>query len=217
MKILKLIFKNAFRHKLRAFLTVLGIAIAVIAFGVLRTVVTAWYVGVDASQADRLITRQAVSFIFPLPYSYMTKINQIEGIEKVTFANWFSGVYIDKNQFFTRLAIETDNFFDVYNEFLLSPGELKNFRKQRNACVVGEAIAKQYNLKIGQNMVLEGDIYPGRWEFVIAGIYKPRTKTTDVSQMLFHWEYVNEKMELETPLRANQVGWYVMTRKIQPK
>jgi putative ABC transport system permease protein len=210
MKILKLIFKNAFRHKLRALLTVLGIAIAVIAFGVLRTVVTAWYVGVDAAQADRLITRQAVSFIFPLPYSYMNKINQIEGIEKVTFANWFSGVYIDKNQFFARLAIETDNFFDVYNEFLLSPDELKNFQKQRNACVVGEGIAKQYNLKVGQNMVLEGDIYPGRWEFVIAGIYKPRTKTTDVSQMLFHWDYVNEKMEQEAPQRANEVGWYII-------
>jgi putative ABC transport system permease protein len=210
MKILKLIFKNAFRHKLRAFLTVLGIAIAVIAFGVLRTVVTAWYVGVDAAQADRLITRQAVSFIFPLPYSYLEKIKQIPGVEKVTFANWFSGVYIDKNQFFARLAIENDNFFDVYNEFVVDPSVLAKYKKQRNACILGEAIAKQYNLKAGQTMVLEGDIYPGRWEFVIAGVYKPRTKSTDVTQMLFHWDYVNEKMEQEAPRRANQVGWYII-------
>lgn len=40
MKILKIIFANALRHKLRTTLTILGIAIAVIAFGVLRTVVT---------------------------------------------------------------------------------------------------------------------------------------------------------------------------------
>jgi len=210
MKIFKLIFKNAFRHKLRAFLTVLGIAIAVVAFGVLRTVVTAWYVGVDGAQADRLITRQAVSFIFPLPYSYMEKIKRIDGVEKVTFANWFSGVYKDKNQFFARLAIENDNFFDVYSEFIISPEELQNFKKQRNSCVIGDAIAKQYNLKVGQNMVLEGDIYPGRWEFVIAGIYKPKTKTTDVTQMLFHWDYVNERMEKEAPARANEVGWYII-------
>jgi len=210
MKIFKLIFKNAFRHKLRAFLTVLGIAIAVVAFGVLRTVVTAWYVGIDGAQADRLITRQAVSFIFPLPYSYMEKIKRIDGVEKVTFANWFSGVYKDKNQFFARLAIENDNFFDVYSEFIISPEELQNFKKQRNSCVIGDAIAKQYNLKVGQNMVLEGDIYPGRWEFVIAGIYKPKTKTTDVTQMLFHWDYVNERMEKEAPARANEVGWYII-------
>jgi len=140
----------------------------------------------------------------------MEKIKRIDGVEKVTFANWFSGVYKDKNQFFARLAIENDNFFDVYSEFIISPEELQNFKKQRNSCVIGDAIAKQYNLKVGQNMVLEGDIYPGRWEFVIAGIYKPKTKTTDVTQMLFHWDYVNERMEKEAPARANEVGWYII-------
>ena len=67
MKVLKLIIKNSFRHKLRTFLTIVGISIAVIAFCILRTVVTAWYSGLEATAADRLITRQAVSFIFPLP------------------------------------------------------------------------------------------------------------------------------------------------------
>ena len=78
MKVFKLIFKNALRHKLRTTLTIVGIAIAVMAFGLLRTVVTAWYVGVEASAANRLITRQAVSFIFPLPYSYRDQIAKIE-------------------------------------------------------------------------------------------------------------------------------------------
>jgi putative ABC transport system permease protein len=39
MRVLKLVFKNALRHKLRTSLTILGMAIAVMAFGVLRTVV----------------------------------------------------------------------------------------------------------------------------------------------------------------------------------
>jgi putative ABC transport system permease protein len=38
MRVLKLITKNLFRHKLRSFLTILGIAIAVMAFGLIRTV-----------------------------------------------------------------------------------------------------------------------------------------------------------------------------------
>jgi len=74
MKIFKLLLKNSLRHKLRTFLTILGIAIAVIAFNVLRTVVTAWSVGIEASSANRLITRQAISFIFTLPYAYRDKI-----------------------------------------------------------------------------------------------------------------------------------------------
>ena len=76
--------------------------------------------------------------------------------------------------------------------------------------MVGEDIAKQYKLKIGDVMPIEGDIFPGRWEFVIRGIYKPRDKTTDATQMMFHWNYVNERMKKETPERAGDVGWYIV-------
>jgi len=210
MRILKLVFKNALRHKLRTFLTIVGISVAVIAFGLLRTVVTAWNAGVDASQADRLITRHSVSFIFPLDYAYRDKIAKIPGVVKVSYANWFGGVYIDKTQFFARMGVDSDTFFEVYSEYLLTDKELNDFKQQRNACVVGEGLARQYNLKIGDIMPLEGDIYPGQWEFVIRGIYKAKFKSTDTSQMLFHWKYLNERMDQNSPARANEVGWYIV-------
>lgn len=210
MRVLKLIFKNTLRHKLRTVLTIIGISIAVIAFGLLRTVVSAWYAGVEASAANRLVTRQAVSFIFPLPYHYRDKIAQIPGIETVTFANWFQGVYKDKDQFFSRMAVDAETMFDVYPEFLLTKEELENFKKERTACVVGRDIAKIYGFKIGDIIPIEGDIYPGRWEFVVRGIYQPRDKTTDATQMLFHWKYINERMQIDWPARANDVGWFIM-------
>jgi putative ABC transport system permease protein len=67
MRILKIIFKNAFRHKLRTGLTILSITIAILAFGLLRTVVDAWYAGAQASSAYRLVTRSATSILFPCP------------------------------------------------------------------------------------------------------------------------------------------------------
>lgn len=210
MKILKLIFKNSLRHKLRSVLTIVGIAIAVIAFGILRTVVTAWYAGVEASANDRLITRQSISFIFPLPYAYKEKILKVPGVENVTYANWFSGVYKDKNQFFSRLAVDPNTFFDVYPEFMITETERETFKKERNSCIIGRDIAQQYNLKVGDPMTLEGDIYPGRWDFIIKGIYIPRDKSTDGTQMLIHWDYLNERMEQDAPARANEVGWYIV-------
>lgn len=210
MKALKLIFKNALRHKLRAILTIVGIAIAVLAFGLLRTVVTAWYVGVDASSANRLITRQAVSFIFPLPYSYRDKIAQVPGVSKVSFSIWFGGIYKDKNQFFARIGVDHETIFDVVPEFLITPAELETFKKERNACIVGSDIARQYNFKVGDIITLEGDIYPGRWDFVVRGIYKPKFKNTDATQMMFHWDYVNERMKVEMPARYGDVGWYIV-------
>jgi putative ABC transport system permease protein len=210
MKVFKLIFKNALRHKLRTGLTVLGISIAVMAFGLLRTVVTAWYAGVEASAPDRLVTRQAVSFIFPLPYSYRDQIAKIPGVQQVTFLNWFQGVYIDKNQFFARLAVDAETIFDVYPEFLVDKDQLQAFKRERNSCIIGTDLAKQYNLKLGDIMQVEGDIYPGTWQFMIRGIYRPRDKSTDGTQMFFHWQYLDERLRQESPTRAGEVGWYVV-------
>src|SRR5215475_5107464 len=115
MELIKLLLRNALRHKLRSLVTIVGGGGAVMAFALLRTVVTAWYTGVEASAANRLITRHAVSFVFTLPLAYRDRIAQVPGVNKVTFASWFSGVYIDRNQFFARLAVDSETFFDVYS------------------------------------------------------------------------------------------------------
>jgi putative ABC transport system permease protein len=210
MELIRLLLRNALRHKLRTVLTVIGVAVAVMAFALLQTVVTAWHAGVEASAANRLITRHAVSFVFPLPLSYRDRIAQIAGVNKVTYAVWFSGVYIDKNQFFARLAVDSDSFFDVYPEFVIDRDQFEAFKRERNACIIGVDIANRYHLKIGDIMPMEGDVYPGQWEFVVRGIYYPRDQTTDPSSMMFHYRYVDERVRQEFPDRAGQVGWYIV-------
>src|SRR5512141_615745 len=128
MDLVKLLIRTTLRHKLRSIITVAGVAVAVMAFALLRTVVTAWYAGVEASAANRLITRHAVSFVFPLPLAYRDRIAQVPGVDKVTYASWFSGVYIDKNQFFARLAVDSETFFDVYPEYLIEPEQFATFK-----------------------------------------------------------------------------------------
>ena len=180
------------------------------AFALLQTVVTAWHAGVEASAANRLITRHAVSFVFPLPLSYRDRIAQIPGVNKVTYAVWFSGVYIDKNQFFARLAVDADTFFDVYPEFVIPRDQLEAFKRERNACIIGVDIAKRYHLKLGDIMPVEGDVYPGQWEFVVRGIYNPRDQTTDPTSMMFHYQYIDERVRQEAPDRSGEIGWYIV-------
>jgi putative ABC transport system permease protein len=134
----------------------------------------------------------------------------VPGVNKVTYAVWFSGVYIDKNQFFARLAVDSDTFFDVYSEFIIEPDQFETFKRERNATIIGIDIAERYNLKIGDIMTLEGDVYPGQWEFVVRGIYRPRDQTTDPTTMMFHYKYVDERVRQETPDRAGDVGWYIV-------
>ena len=45
-------------------LTVVGIVVAIVAFGLLRTVVDAWYAGANASSSARLVARNAISLVF---------------------------------------------------------------------------------------------------------------------------------------------------------
>jgi putative ABC transport system permease protein len=208
--ILRLILRNAFRHKLRSLLTMLGIAIAIMAFGLLQTVVSAWYAGVEASSNTRLITRNAVSFIFPLPLAYRDQIGRISGVSSVTYANWFQGVYIDRDQFFARLAVDAETYLESFPEFLLTPEELETFKRERNSCIIGSKLAETYNLKLGDIMPVEGDIYPGSYEFVIRGIYTPRDERTDATQMLFHWQYLEERIRQMMPDMAGNVGWYIV-------
>jgi putative ABC transport system permease protein len=202
--------RNILRHKLRSVLTILGIGVAVMAFALLRTVVTAWYAGVEASAANRLITRHAVSFVFPLPLAYRDRIAKVPGVNKVTYAIWFSGVYIDKNQFFARLGVDSETFFDVYPEFLVDKEQFEAFKRERNAAIIGIDIAQRYDLKIGDIMPMEGDVFPGQWEFVVRGIYTPRDQTTDPATMMFNYKYVEERIRQEMPERAGEIGWYIV-------
>ena len=210
MKVFKLIFKNMFRHKLRTALTIMGISIAVMAFALLRTVIGAWYVGIEATAPDRLITRNSVSFIFPLPVAYRARIASIPGVSNVSFANWFQGVYIDERNFFPRMAVDVETFFDLYPELLLPAEQKEDFKKQRNACIVGAKTAKKFNLKIGDAMTVDGDIYPGRYTFIVRGVYTGRDRATDETQMFFHWAYLDEQLKRDMPIRSGYVGWYVV-------
>ena len=210
MSIIKLISKNAFRHKLRTFLTVLGVTIAILAFGLLQTVISAWYAGVEASSASRLVTRNSISLIFPLPLSYKDKIRQIEGVKLVSFGNWFGGIYIDEKNFFANYAVEPETYLKLYPEIIIPEDQKKAFSQDRKGAVAGRLLIERYGWKIGDIVTLKGTIFPGNWDFVIRGIYKGRDKTVDESAFFFQWDYLNETMKKTAPLRAGQVGWYMI-------
>lgn len=210
MYIIRLIYKNAFRHKLRTSLTILGITIVILAFSLLRTVVSAWYAGVEASSATRLVTRNAISLVFPLPISYKDKIRQIHGVKFVSYAYWFGGIYINEKNFFANFAVEPKSFLELYPEYILPPDQKGVFLRDRKAVIAGQKLAAKYHWKCGDTITLKGTIFPGNWEFVLRGIYQGRDKSTDETQFFFHWDYLNEALKKTAPLRADQAGFYLI-------
>ncbi|MFA5110367.1 MAG: ABC transporter permease [Desulfobaccales bacterium] len=207
---LKLTWRNTIRHPLRASLTILGLAVAVLAFCLLRTVVAAWYAGVEGASPTRLITRNAISFINPLPMAYLPKIQAVPGITNVAYSNWFGGIYIDERHFFPTFAVEVRRYFPMYPEIVMPEDQRLAFEKDRRGVAVGRALAVRYGWKVGDPIVLKGNIYPGQWEFIIRAIYTGAEATTDESRFFLHWDFLNETLKKNADSRADSVGWYII-------
>lgn len=208
--LLRLLFRNAFRHKLRTALTVCGMTVAVLAFSLLRTVIAAWYAGVEASSANRLITRNAISLVFSLPLSYKDRIRGVEGVKTVSYGNWFGAYYVEQKNFFANFAVEPRTYMELYPEYLIPPHQKEAFFRDRKGCVVGRKLAKRFNWRVTDTVPLIGTIFPGTWEFVVRGIYDGRDDTIDDTQFFFHWDYLNETLKRTVARRADQVGFYII-------
>jgi putative ABC transport system permease protein len=206
----KMILKNAFRRKFRTGLTILATAIAILAFGLLRTVITTWYGSAEATSASRLVTRNSTSLIFPLPLAYFDKIRHAEGVREVSFGNWFGGIYVTEKNFFANFAMEPESYLRLYPEFVIPESQKEDFLRDRRGFLAGRGLIERFGWKLGDVVTLKGTIYPGNWDFVLRAVYRGRTETVDETQFIFHWEYLNEKVKQLKPSMANQVGFYAI-------
>ncbi len=206
----KLVFKNVFRAKLRSSLTIIGLVIAIVAFGLLQTVVDAWFAGSNAASASRLVTRNAISLVFPMPIYYRERMRAVSGVKSVTLLNWFGGIYKEPRNFFPQFAIDHENFFDLYPEFVIPPDQLIAFKRDRQGAAVGRKLANEFGWKIGDTIPIRGTIFSGTWTFTLRAIFDAKDDTTITRQMYFHWDYVNEWLKQKYPRRMEQIGTFVI-------
>lgn len=198
--------KGLLRNLFRSMLTLLGVAIAILAFTFLRTTIEAWNAGVEASAQDRLATRHKVSITLPMPRAYFEKVkDRVSGITSVTYANWVGAVDPkDERSFFANFAVDAETYFETYDEVVIAPAQLTEWRSDPTGCIVGEVLAAQKGWKIGDRITLRGTIYPGDLQLTVRGTYGTKRKTFDKSTLFFHWKYLNE---LADTSRKDQIGF----------
>lgn len=206
MKYMPLILANLFRKKLRTTLTIGSFAVALFLFGLLVVVHGAFNQGVDVAGADRLDVINKTSIIQPLPYSYRDQILRISGVKAITFDEWFGGVYQDEKNFFAILVVDPEYQRIVYPEFIIPDDQWKAFLEDREGAIVGISTAKKFGWKIGDRIPIKGNIYPGAWEFNICGIYIGSRDNDDLTQLWFHYKYLDERRDYG----KGTVGWYIV-------
>jgi putative ABC transport system permease protein len=211
VKFFPLVFANLRRKWWRTLFTLLAIVVAFALYGVLMSVRSALSGGVEAANADRLVVRQKVSLIQPLPLSYQEQLGQVPGVQAVAHANWFGGIYQEPKNFFPQIAVDPQQYLDLFPEFVLPPEQKKAWIADRTGAIVGRATAERFGFEVGDRIPIQGTFNrkaegPNVWEFTLDGIYTGAKKNTDTSQFLFHYDFLNEAKSGPHDL----VGWYIV-------
>ncbi len=206
MKYLHIILVNLRRKKLRTLLTAGSFMIALFLFGTLMTIKTALSSGVDVAGADRLVVRNRISLIMPLPFSYRDVIRAMPNVSEVTFATWFGGYYQDMRNFFPNFAIDTETYLKVYPEYIIPDEEWNAFVGDRQGCIVSPPVADKFDFKVGDRIPLQATIWAGTWDFNLRAIYDATPKEIITPEFWFQYAYLEERREFY----KGTVGWYVV-------
>jgi putative ABC transport system permease protein len=199
--------RNLARNRFRAALTALGVAIAIVAFLLLRTVTWAWVSGAEYAAKDRVVTRHKVTFVMTLPKRYVEDVRNAPHVKAATWANWFGGKDPSHDhEFFSTLAVDPETYFGVYDEIVMPPDQLETWKHDKQGAIVGDVLAKKLGWKVGDRVQLESGIFPGAWQFTIDSIYQVKTRSMDRSTFVFHWDYMNDALPAA---RRDAVGWIV--------
>lgn len=201
-----LIVRNVLRNRRRTVLTLASTAVSLALLALLTALYQGFFYSAPASpsEARRLICRHRVSLTQSLPASHEQRIKSLPGVDQVSAWTWFQGTYKDPQDFFARFAVDADNIFDIHQDWHMPPEQLAAFKRGRTACAIGQKIAKEYKIKVGDPVVIVGDIYPVTLELTVAGIF---THPANAECVVFHREYLRELLPADSKER-DAVGTY---------
>jgi putative ABC transport system permease protein len=194
-----LVRKNLGRNLLRTILLVASIFIAFLIFGVLAGFNDSTDRAFQSTTANRLVVKNKVSLVQPLPLAYIERIRALEGVTDATGQQWLGGYYQDPRNQVMTFAVDAEPFVRIYDkDYDLPEDQWRAFVSDRSSIIVGDTIARQYNFRVGQRIPLNSSIYTNRatgaqvWDFTIAGIYKPKRRGVFTGFAYFHHDYFRE-------------------------
>jgi putative ABC transport system permease protein len=205
MKYARLVWVNLMRNKRRTILTTFSVAAALFLFVALRSVNTTLDDARDVGSESRMVVRNAISVVFSLPEAYYSWLSSVPGVRRVTWGNWFHGIYQDPRDFFPSFGVDVEGYFDIYFEMVVPEDQKQAFMRERTAAMVGTGLMERFGWRLGQTINLTSMIYsPDQsWPFTIRAVYTPIPGWTDEA-FYFHYDYLYEMSEWTQP------GWYVL-------
>jgi putative ABC transport system permease protein len=190
MRFFRLIWKNVFRKKTRAFLTIGSIVLVLVLIVVLVSLLNA--LSGDAALgtlgATRIVVQHATGLANFMPLAYRQKIEQVPGVMVVAPEIWFGGTYIDQRpqNFFGQLSTDPEVWPVLNADVEIPADQLKAWQSERDAFIAGQQLIDRYHWKIGDRIQIQGSYISIPLDLVLRGVYKGR----DESNIFFHNKYL---------------------------
>lgn len=170
MKYAMLVLKNLMRSKRRSILTIISIAVSLFIFSALVSLPTvANELLADSASSVRIAVHNRAGLTYSLPESYRTRIAATPHVVAVMPESWFGGIYHEVSDAFPNLAVDPGAIEALWSDRDISKQALKDFRKIRTAALVGPGTMKRFNLRVGQQIMLRGTLYPVNVTLKIVG------------------------------------------------
>ncbi|HEY3440629.1 MAG TPA: FtsX-like permease family protein [Paludibaculum sp.] len=204
MRFLTLIVKNCLRNRRRSFLTIFSLSISLCLLGVMAALYYALFFGAPPkAQARRAVTRHKVSIVFQMPIYYREQIRKVRGVEEVAIWQWYGGAYKDsrdQRNFFPRLAVEADRLFKIYLDYQIPDEQKQAFIRDPAGCIIGKQLADRFNFKVGDKILIKGDIFPFDLDLTVRGIYTSEESNEDT--LWFNFKYLENALRNSSRLAA---------------
>jgi putative ABC transport system permease protein len=206
MQLLKLSVRNAARTPARSIMTVVAVAISLLAFVVLRAVSSGWTQQVEQTPNDRVLVRHRMGWGRSLPVNYVQDIGLMPGVKRVMGASWAGLTHPrDPRLRFDAIALEAQALIDTHDEIVAPREQKEAFIADRTGALVSRELAEEFAWKAGDRVRFRTTDSPRDLELTIAGIFDSKRHGFGRRAIYFHWAYFNERLFGPTRDRVNMI------------
>ena len=183
------------RKRLRTFLTIMSMFIAFVLYGSLNTLSGLFTGSIEGLSADNIIVMPRYNMLGKLPYSHVNYIETLEGVEEVMYMDFLISDSIESMMEGVAYAV-SPNFFDVYDRFEATEQAILALKSNPNATIVGQLMADQKGLKIGDRLNTESSSLnidgTYNWSFEVVGFYTAKQIKGDELGAIINWPAFDE-------------------------
>ena len=188
-----LIKAGILRKKARSILTVLSISVAFLLFGLLQAAAPIFSGQMEGLKADMVLTMNRYNMLGKLPYSHVEFIKEIEEVEAVLYMDYITS--ISQETMLDGVTVAMGGDIEIYERFQISDEHLKAFKDIKVGALVGESLAIDKNIVIGDRVFVKSlsmnadGTYD--WEFEVVGLYKANPKADELG-MIVNYDYFDD-------------------------